>query len=320
MKGLRRRAATLGLAALLLAPAGCATLLGPDQNGTTDPAPPPQLPNREDLPPEQALPLKKVVAETLEKAGKVPDAIAAYQEVERLDPNYLRAARRLSILYDRAGAFDKAEAEYRKLAPHQAHNPDFFCDWGWSYHLRGQFDEADKQLRHALELKPDHTHARCNLAVNEACQGQYREAYEDLLKGQCTEAQAHSLLAGVFLQQDRKDDAREACLRALKADPSCEGAKVLLMQLDTPAAPGKDRRNARRPAAPPPDQPPPAPEGVLGPQYGRPVVSAPPSEAMPKPVLRTPGTMWMPVTPASRPPAAPQAPATPVAPTEELFR
>ncbi len=130
--------------------------------------------------------------------GKYADAITAYDQAIKLEPNYA------NVLYERAGAHfslteDKlgqqpkeAEAELRLSAAdyeaaRKAGKEDGSVNWnlGWTYYLLGFFDESVTASRRALELDPNLFAVRCNLGVTLLANGKLdlaRKEYADAIK------------------------------------------------------------------------------------------------------------------------------------------
>lgn len=113
----------------------------------------------------------------LTNQGKHDEAIAAYREAVRLDPDSAAARINLgTLLYNAARDYPAAEAEFRagvRLRPDDANV--HFC---LGSALRGQdrFAEADAAYREAIRLAPNDAGPRGNLAIVLARQGRFPEA------------------------------------------------------------------------------------------------------------------------------------------------
>jgi Flp pilus assembly protein TadD len=309
MAGKRAWAAVLGLAGSVVWAGGCST-----HAGLTNPltGAPMAATLKEELPRDQALQASLTAAQTLDKAGNEAAAIEHYEKAARLDPANQVVARRLAVLYDRTCDFDKADAQYSKLAKALPRDPDLFNDWGYSYYERAKWQEAEQHLRHALDLDPKHARARCNLGLALGQQGKYAEALA-AFQAVVGEADARCDLAFVYWSQGKLDLARAECNQAARIDPANNKAQAILAQLDRPAqAPpagvaAAPRRPQERPAlVPSAYHPAPPATAQLSPP---PMPAAVPEPPPPRPVYQSPnGTAWIPVTPAPKP-AAPKDPA-----------
>jgi tetratricopeptide (TPR) repeat protein len=229
MARLRRAGLVLSLAVVLHSQAGC--LQTPMMTAFS--GLPVETPKKDELPPSLAVQACLAVAKNLEDNGNEAGAVEQYEKVVRLDPANLQASRRLAVLYDRQCDFAKADVEYRKLVQARPRDPDLYNDWGRSYYLRNQWDEAEKYLRRALELDRNHARARSNLGLVLGHKGRYPEALE-AFRAVVSEAEAHCNLAFVYWSQGKLEEARNACQTARQVNPACAKAGELLAQLDWP--------------------------------------------------------------------------------------
>jgi len=222
---------------LILAAGGCRMLvplrerhiaptaeLVPIADGEAEPPPAPELP------PKEAARACIACAEELEKHGKEVEAIIFYERARQHDPK-CRVSRRLAVLYDRQGDFQKAQEEYRKALKQTPHDPDLLNDMGYGYYSRGRWAEAEKYLRQALAIKPDHPYAIINLGLCVGEQGRYDEALE-LFSKVGTPAQARCNLAFVLMTQHKWVEAKRAYQEALRLDPDIPLARAALAKLE----------------------------------------------------------------------------------------
>lgn len=261
------RTSLVGVAGLLLVQAGCAGLNGFNLSAIMSTAQTPWMAwNEQSSDPVVQASLE--MADRYYKEGKDTSAIAQYENVLRLEPSNKRALRRLAILYDRTAAFSKADTIYKQLAQVQPRNADLFNNWGYSYYLRNNFIEAEKQFRHALKLKRDHKEAAANLGLALGQQERYQEAFKAFREAGLSEADAHCNLGFVYACKGKLEEAQRECELALKADPSCVKARDLSQRLANPRpresaddvpVPGNPKfmmkRNATKKAAKPSTKP-----------------------------------------------------------------
>ena len=90
------------------------------------------------------------------------DAVLAFQEAVRLDPDLAEAHFRLGLGYESIGKRDEAEAEYKKaVAAYKKYfesnenDPEAHYALGQTYANLGQFSEAIRQYKEATKLKED---------------------------------------------------------------------------------------------------------------------------------------------------------------------
>jgi tetratricopeptide (TPR) repeat protein len=134
------------------------------------------------------------------ESGKLEEALDAYQRADRLAPGDPLILKRVAEVQERLGREDLAADSYASLA---------------DVHLqKGALEEALKSFLKAKELFPDHLEAHKGLA----------EVYEK--QGKTAQAIKEHLNLARILQ--RKEEAIERCLTALKLDPYNIGALALL--------------------------------------------------------------------------------------------
>jgi len=90
------------------------------------------------------------------------DAVAAFEEAVKLDPNLAEAHFRLGLGYESLGKRDEAEAEYKmaiaaykKYFEGNENDPEAHYALGQTYANLGQFSEAIRQYKEATKLKED---------------------------------------------------------------------------------------------------------------------------------------------------------------------
>jgi Tfp pilus assembly protein PilF len=198
--------------------------LVPIADGEAEPPPAPELP------PKDAARACIACAEELEKHGSEAQAIAFYERARQYDPK-CRISRRLAVLYDRQGDFQKAQEEYHKALKQAPRDADLLNDMGYGYYSRGRWAEAEKYLRQALAVKPDHAHAAINLGLCVGEQGRYAEALE-LFSKVGTPAQARCNLAFVLMTQHKWPEAKRLYQEALRLDPDIPLARAALAKLE----------------------------------------------------------------------------------------
>lgn len=183
-----------------------------------------------ELPPKDAARACIACAEELERHASEPEAIAFYERARQHDPK-CHVTRRLAVLYDRQGDFQKAQEEYRKAVKESPRDVDLLNDMGYGYYTRGRWAESEKYLRQALLIKPDHAHAIINLGLCVGEQGRYLEALE-LFNKTLTPAQAQCNLGFIFTTQHKWAEAKHAYREALQLDPDIPLARAALAKLE----------------------------------------------------------------------------------------
>jgi Tfp pilus assembly protein PilF len=227
---MKTRDGGLVLFALLLLEAGCAEPSFLSDGGLMNPLPGQSA--EKGLPPRQAMQALLAVADQLDKNGDAEGAIDQYERVLAIDTNNLHSLRRLAILYDCVGKGDRSEGLYQKLAKATPRDATVLNDWGRHYYLANGFREAENKYRMALQLDPNLTLARCNLALALGQQERYPEAFETFRQAGLKEGDAHCNMGFIFFTQGKMDLARQECVTARQLDPTCRKAEDLLARID----------------------------------------------------------------------------------------
>jgi tetratricopeptide (TPR) repeat protein len=148
--------------------------------------------------------------------GKTPEAIAEYEKLISINPNYAIAYNTIGYYWATKGDYAKAEdslKRYRFLAPDQA-NP--FDSLGELYAHTGRYDEAEENLRKALAVKDDFYPAYGHLGTVEAGRGHYADAADWFRKAadQCDsigmQHEFRFLSSMMLVDAGRPDDAVRA--------------------------------------------------------------------------------------------------------------
>ncbi|MGH7172752.1 MAG: tetratricopeptide repeat protein, partial [Gemmataceae bacterium] len=237
------------------APAGCRTIFPPKEARTEpiaqlvppadgkDDQPPPELP------PKDAARACLACAEEMEKHGNEVQAILFYEKARHDDPKS-KVSRRLAVLYDRQGDFQKAQEEYRKALKKTPRDADLLNDMGYGYYSRGRWTEAENYLRQALAAQPEHTHSTMNLGLCVGIQGRYDEARQ-LFTKVVTPAQVECNLAFLYTINHKWQQARQAYQAALHIDPDIPMARAALAKLEkAEREPSKQVQTAQAPPKP----------------------------------------------------------------------
>ena len=162
-------------------------------------------------------------------------------------PEYAKDYFQLGKVHRARGDRERALALYEQAAALAGEEPDAFVELAGAYYFAGRTFEAERALRQALRIGPQHTAARRNLATLLKEQGLYEEAsafaVDDLQRASIGEATAERLRrapnAGRFAEeqyalglerygQRKLGEARYAFKRAVQADPDRDAAHFAL--------------------------------------------------------------------------------------------
>ena len=208
-----------GLLLAVLPLAGCQSTGRPQSVASAE------RPSRHRLKSIEVADVQIAMARTLEEGGKPNEAAVVYAQALKKDPRRADACLHLAILCDRQGKVEEAASWYK-----QAHNlapgdPDVHASQGYGLYLRREWQAAEKHLRQALALCPDHQRAHNNLGLVLARCGRKEEALAEFRLAGCSEAEARSNLAHALSLQGRWDAALVQYRAALRVDPGCALAR-----------------------------------------------------------------------------------------------
>jgi Tfp pilus assembly protein PilF len=188
----------------------------------------------ESLPAAESAKLCLATAETMEQAEKYPEAIELYEKARKLDNHAAaQATRRLAVIHDRTGNFDKALDEYRRGLQENPKDAELINNFGYGYYCRGQWQAAEQQLRKAVSLDPKLACAWNNLGMCLAQQMRYEEGLAAFEKA-VSKAHARCNLGFIQATQGKIAEARRSYESALKMEPGLQMARLALQKLGEP--------------------------------------------------------------------------------------
>lgn len=216
---------------------GMLTLVG-CQHADRSPSPPPpaqesaKRKEESNLSDSQLADLQIALARSMEAGGENERIFNTYLAAVKRDPNRADACMRLAIHLDKQAKFEDAKVWYDKaltLAPNDA---DIQANRGYSYYLQHEWELAEKHLRSAIQLKPDHRQARNNLGLLLARRGQVDEALESFRQSGCSTAEARANVAFALAIENQFAESVNQYKLALAADSKCTAARKGLEKLE----------------------------------------------------------------------------------------
>jgi putative PEP-CTERM system TPR-repeat lipoprotein len=201
--------------------------------------------------------------------GKYREAIIQYSNALKADRNFAKAHYALGKVYVHLGAYDAASRELTRTIQLQPDNVQARIDLGNLLVAQGATDAAAQQanaasvlqpnnadvhallsaiafnkgdmatatteIQHAIELAPDRSMFRDNLAVLQMRDPNSKSAAESTLKEAVEldpkSAQPYLLLSAYYVQNNRLPEAEQSCQRAVAADPHSVSARIELAQV-----------------------------------------------------------------------------------------
>lgn len=167
-------------------------------------------------------------------AGRLDEAIAAFQSALMLQPDFAEAHYNLALAFEELGRIDDALLGFRKtidLAPEFA---DAYVNRGRLLSTRDQFDEAIACLREGLAACPDSAELSYNLGNALQATDQLEDAaaaYRDAIRLQPHVAAIHNNLGTVLKSLERFDEAAACFDQALELDPEFRDARYNALAL-----------------------------------------------------------------------------------------
>ncbi|HWE98103.1 MAG TPA: tetratricopeptide repeat protein [Tepidisphaeraceae bacterium] len=161
------------------------------------------------------------------KAGRLPEAEAAYRMVLGRAPGYPAAVHGLGVLHHVGGRNQEAELLLRQAVSGAPKVAEFRANLAVVLGAMGRHRDAADELHAALALRPDYAEGWCNLGVAlERCNqpDQAAEAYAKAIALRPEYAQAHNFLGNALRRMGRLREAEASHNEALRLDEQSPGA------------------------------------------------------------------------------------------------
>jgi tetratricopeptide (TPR) repeat protein len=198
-----------------------------------------------ELPPREKAKACLNAGQVFEKQSSWREAAFEYESARKADPSLDKTlCRRLAVIYDRLGDFDKAGTEYQKALSLQPKDAGLLNDAGYSYYCACDWTTAERYLRQAVEVNPGLQRAWMNLGMTLAQLNRQAEAFDAFTRA-VPEAEAHCNLAFVYSMQGKRRDAIDEYRRALELAPRLDLARGALAKLENSMAGGAEAMPSR---------------------------------------------------------------------------
>jgi serine/threonine protein kinase/Flp pilus assembly protein TadD len=116
----------------------------------------------------------------LSSQGRYADAVSAFQESLRLDPEFGSALNWLGGVYVHLGEFEKAVEAIKRYIAVTPGEPNPWDTLGWAYIQMGKVEEAIARFKEALKIQPDFDISNMALSYLYAFQENYSEALDSV--------------------------------------------------------------------------------------------------------------------------------------------
>jgi tetratricopeptide (TPR) repeat protein len=155
-------------------------------------------------------------------AGKVPEAIAIYQQASALAPDNARVFSAIGFLQAKQRDYQAAVEAYEQAIKLDARNADFYYALGYSKANLNDNAGAAEAYRQATQLKPDYVEAFLGLGIVLSRQEDYAgaiAAYQQVLTRRPNDARIYESIGTAYIQQERYPEALEALQHAIQLSP-----------------------------------------------------------------------------------------------------
>ena len=173
----------------------------------------------------QAADMKVAFGRTMEDAGNIAGAEAAYGEALKKDPRRADAHARLAVLCDQKGDLKGSAQHFAEAIRLDPRNPEVLCDRGYGLYLQRRWGDAETSLRRAIALDSRHARSHTNLGLVLARRGDRDGALAEFVRAGCDPSDARSNLGLILALEGQLPDARAAYAEALAAKPDSPAAR-----------------------------------------------------------------------------------------------
>ncbi len=151
--------------------------------------------------------------------GKIDVAQELYNQVLKIDPNFIEANNNLGAIFKLSGEYQKAKSCYEKaieLNPNfiEAHN-----NLGNTFTKLEEYQKAKSCYKKAIELNPNFVEAHNGLGGVFQALGEYQKAkscYEKAIELNPNFIKAHNNLGNIFLELEENQKAKECYEKAIE--------------------------------------------------------------------------------------------------------
>ena len=155
--------------------------------------------------------------------GRLQEAEPCFQQALKIKPDYVEAHINLGVVLKNTGRLSEAEASYRLALLFKPDSAEAYTNLGNLLKESGRLDEAESCYRKALHIKPDWAEGYFNLGVAMQASGRLTEAeisYLQALQLKPDFAEAHSNLGNTLKESGRLKDAEVCYRKALEINPN----------------------------------------------------------------------------------------------------
>ena len=154
--------------------------------------------------------------------SKTDNAEKLYNQVLKIDPNYLPALNNLGVLYKKLGKHNKAKSCYEKAITLNPNNIDILYNLGNIFQKLEEYQKAKDYYEKVIKINSNYTDAYNNLGVVFQKLGKYQKAkncYEKVITIIPNYAEAHNNLGIMFQKLEEYQKAINCYEKAIQINP-----------------------------------------------------------------------------------------------------
>lgn len=158
----------------------------------------------------------------LSQNGRLPEAIACFQQSLQIEPDNPDALFNLGNAYAKGGDWDTAIANYRRVLQMTPAQADVLDNLGLALAAKKQYAEATANFEAALKLSPDSADTRNNLAAVLFMEHKFDRAaqqYREALRLAPDDARIHANLGDTLVRLGQPVEAAKSYQEALRLNP-----------------------------------------------------------------------------------------------------
>ena len=159
--------------------------------------------------------------------GKTDIALKLYNQILKIDPNYVHAHNNLSIIFIKLKDFQKAKECFEKVIAINPNNADAHNNLGIIYADLGENQKAKECYEKAIAINPNNANAHSNLSVIFKTLKDYQKAIDCVEKAieiDPNYSQAHNNLGVIFKDLGEYEKAKSCYEKAIAINPNYEDA------------------------------------------------------------------------------------------------
>jgi tetratricopeptide (TPR) repeat protein len=165
------------------------------------------------------------------KSGRYQEAIEAFKEAIRINPDYAEAHNGLGAIYGQSGKLQEAIEAFKQAIRIKPGFAKPHANLGTAYGKLNRLQEAIQALKQAIRINPDYAEAYGGLGLVYGKSGRYQEAIEAFKEGiqrKPDYAEAYGGLGFAYMSLRKYSEALEASKQAIQIKPDLAACHFIL--------------------------------------------------------------------------------------------